>query len=213
MTVIHARSRVRNAVRGLLQAYGPLAIKQRLWNSEFSSGRWDCLDETRGDCVYRYLERYANGGRILDLGCGSGTTALELPPSCYRHYTGVDISQVAIDKARSRSAALQTADRHEFRQGDIFSYAAASRFDVILFRDSIYYVPHGRIAAMLERYAGSLSEHGVFIVRMAGGRDAYGAVVDAIERVFDVVETHVSDEPKACVLVFRPRPPAVRVSE
>jgi SAM-dependent methyltransferase len=204
---------MRNALRGLLQAYGTRAIKQRLWNSEFSSGRWDCLDETRGDCVYRFLERYANGGRILDLGCGSGTTALELAPACYRHYTGVDISQVAIDKARRRSEALQTTGRHEFRQADIFSYVAAGRFDIILFRDSIYYVPHARIAAMLGRYAGCLNDCGVFIVRMAGGRDAYAAIVEAIEGAFDVVETHVSEDPKACVLVFRPRRAGSRLSE
>ena len=211
--MMQAHVRVRNAVRGLLQAYGTRAIKQHLWNTEFSSGHWDCLDDTRGDCVYRYLERYAGGGRILDLGCGSGTTALELNPACYRHYTGVDISEVAIQKARLRSPAFQQADEIEFRQGDIFSYVAGGPFEVILFRDSIYYVPHGRIAGMLRRYANYLSDTGVFIVRMASGRDAYGSIVETIESEFDVAETYASDDPKAFVIVFRPRRLRSRISE
>lgn len=44
--------KVRGAVRWLLQAYGTPKIKSALWNAEFASGRWDCLERTAGDCVY-----------------------------------------------------------------------------------------------------------------------------------------------------------------
>ena len=205
LTPSRAGTKVRNAVRALLQAYGTKNVKKHLWDSEFSNGRWDCLDDTAGDCVYRYVEKYANQGSILDLGCGSGSTGNELDAHTYRHYTGVDISDVAIEKARRRSGENRRTAQNEFFQSDIFSYVPQRPFDVILFRDSIYYVPWARIAGMLNRYAGHLERTGVFIVRMASVTGKYKTIVDTIESHFDVVERYVSEQPQAIVLVFRPR--------
>src|SRR5262245_18919549 len=95
--------KVRNIVRGFLQAYGTTKVKRHLWNTEFSRGRWDCLDRTPCDCIYPYIEKYANNGSILDLGCGSGSTGSELDAIIYRYFIGVDISDVAIEKARRRA--------------------------------------------------------------------------------------------------------------
>jgi 2-polyprenyl-6-hydroxyphenyl methylase/3-demethylubiquinone-9 3-methyltransferase len=198
-----AAAKARGALRALLQAYGTRHIKQRLWDVEFAKGRWDCLDRTAGDCVYPYLERYANRGSILDLGCGSGSTGNELDPTAYDHYVGVDISDVAIVKAQERTEENRRTDRNRFRQSDIFSYVPDRSFDVILFRDSIYYVPRRQIKAMLHRYARYLKDGAVFIVRMADG-DKYQDIVETIETHFVVVDKHVADDPKAVVLIFRP---------
>jgi 2-polyprenyl-6-hydroxyphenyl methylase/3-demethylubiquinone-9 3-methyltransferase len=206
LTPTMAGTKVRNAVRALLQAYGTSSLKKHLWDSEFSNGRWDCLDDTPCDCVYPYVEKYVNRGSILDLGCGSGSTANELDARSYRHYTGVDISDVAIEKARRRTRENGRTTQNDFVQSDIFSYAPGRLFDVILFRDSIYYVPWGRIAGMLNRYAGHLEKTGVFIVRIASVNGKYRAIVDTIESHFDVVERYVSEQPQAIVLIFRPRP-------
>jgi SAM-dependent methyltransferase len=146
---MHLATKARNVLRGVLQAHGPRNIKQRLWDQEFDGGRWDCLDSTAGDCIYPYLEKYARGGRILDLGCGSGSTSNELAATAYGSYTGVDISEVALEKARKRSQANGRADRNQYFQSDIITYVPSRTFDVILFRDSIAYVPWGRITAVL----------------------------------------------------------------
>ncbi len=95
--------KMRNRMRRILQAYGPKKIKSYLWDNEFSRGRWDCLEATPGDVVYPYVERYADKGSILDLGCGSGNTGNELALSAYRDYIGIDISAVAIEKAKTRT--------------------------------------------------------------------------------------------------------------
>ena len=203
MTDQKTASKARSVVRALLQAYGTAPVKKRLWDVEFSNGRWDCLDSTAGDCVYPFLEKYANHGSILDLGCGSGSTGNELDTARYDHYVGVDISGVAIAKARERTAENGRTARNRYRQSDIFSYVPDRQFDVILFRDSIYYVPHRQINAMLQRYAQYLEEGAVFIVRMADG-DKYRDIVETIETHFAVVDKHVVDDPKAVVLVFRP---------
>src|SRR5712692_4266624 len=199
-------TRVRNALRGLLQVYGTESIKRRLWNLEFSRGRWDCLDATPGDCVYSYVEKYANKGCILDLGCGSGSTANELDAAAYERYIGVDVSEVALEKAARRSRANGRADNSEFVRSDISSYIPRRHVDVILFRDSLYYLPHTRIKAVLDRYSHFLNEGGVFVVRMLYAGDRYKGIVDTIESDFEVVDRHRSDQPKALVTVFRARP-------
>ncbi len=198
-----AASKARSAVRALLQTYGAGPVKKRLWDVEFSNGRWDCLDRTAGDCVYPFLVKYASNGSILDLGCGSGSTGNELDTAAYERYVGVDISDVAIARAQQRSEANGRADRNRYRQSDILSYAPDQSFNVILFRDSIYYVPRRHIKAMLQRYAQYLEEGAVFIVRMADA-EKYQDIVDTIESHFAVVEKHTADDPQAVVLIFRP---------
>src|ERR1700674_5764890 len=94
--LMYLAQRVRNVSRGLLQRYGTESMKRALWNSEFMGGRWNCLDDTSGDCVYPYVEKYARNGSILDLGCGSGNTGIELDVTAYQQYVGVDISDAAI---------------------------------------------------------------------------------------------------------------------
>jgi len=190
-------------LRGLLLAYGIRSVKRYLWNLEFSRGRWKCLEDTPGDCVYRVIERYVRDGSILDLGCGSGSTGNELPATAYRDYTGVDISDVAIEQARRRARANGRADKNRYLQSEFSGYVPSQQFDVILFRDSIYYIPQAKIKAMLNRYSSYLKKSGVFIVRLYGDGSEYKMILDTIENNFEVMEKHLSREPRALVIVFR----------
>jgi ribosomal protein L11 methylase PrmA len=103
--------KVRDRMRDLLQVHGTSATKQRLWNTEFARGHWDGLDTTTDDCVYLRIEKSANRGSILDLGCSSGSTANELDEGSYNEYIGVDISGVATAKAEKRTEANGSAHR------------------------------------------------------------------------------------------------------
>jgi SAM-dependent methyltransferase len=67
------------------------------------------------DCFIPVLEE-VRGGRILDLGCGSGKGALELGGKGFA-VAGMDISRVAIAHARNRAAREGVSVR--FQQGDI----------------------------------------------------------------------------------------------
>jgi SAM-dependent methyltransferase len=195
--------KVRNVVRGLLQRYGPISAKRSLWNHEFTQGRWACLEGTEVDAVFTYLERYAKHGSILDLGCGPGSTGLKLNPAAYSHYTGVDISDVAIEKAIQATAASGRTDKNRYQQSDIFSYVPTGQYDVLLFSDSLYYVPHQRIAGMLERYSAFLSRDGVFIARMFDITGKHHAIIDVIQEHFEIVENHLHDS-QVGIIVFKP---------
>jgi SAM-dependent methyltransferase len=205
--------RVVTFVQGFLASYGPSSVKRRLWDRDFSEGKWDFIDNTAGDCVYAHLEKHAQAGDILDLGCGPGNTANELAFDAYRKYIGVDISEVALEKARKRTQENGRADKNSFVRSDFLGYAPSQEFDVILFRESLYHVPYGQVPAILKKYSKHLKKSGVFIVRLYAGDIQSGKIkyrvkrkLDLIHREFDVVESCRYDKPGApTVVVFRPR--------
>lgn len=56
------------------------------------------------------LRRFATGERVLDVGCGVATTAIELAQRFRCHVTAVDIDPRMLDRARANVIASQTAD-------------------------------------------------------------------------------------------------------
>jgi SAM-dependent methyltransferase len=194
-------------------SYGPSGIKKRLWDKEFSSTKWDFIDNTFGDCVYSHLEKHAQGGDILDLGCGPGNTANELSASAYRSYVGVDISEAALAKAVKRTAESGRLEKNSFVCSDFLGYRPTKAFDMILFRESMYHIPYGQVLEILEKYSKSLKKSGVFVVRLYAGDHRPGKIkhrvkrkLDLIKREFDIVESRQYDTPGLpTVLVFRPR--------
>ncbi len=198
--------------RGALLSYGPQALKRRVWDKEYRENKWHFADNTTGDCVYAHLERYARGGTILDLGCGSGNTANELANSAYTSYMGIDISEAALEKARRRSLENGRESKNRFGCSDFLAYEPECKFDVVLFRESMYHVPLSKVTALLEKYSKYLNEDGVFIVRLfAASRETSKskyrptAMLQIMEKNFDVVEKRQYAEPGSpTVIVFRP---------
>jgi len=203
-----------NLVVAALKSYGPSRLKKYFWDKEFSGTKWDFIDNTAGDCVYESLEKYARNGSILDLGCGPGNTANELAETVYSRYVGVDISEAALEKGRKRTVQNGRTDKNVFVQGDFVSYSPLEKFDVILFRESMYHVPMGKIKETLDRLSKYLKDGGVFIVRMytadsdTAGKDKPRpiAMIQILETEFDIREKHRYDgERHPTVLVLRPR--------
>lgn len=180
-----------------------MGIKKWLWDTEFASGRWDCLENMAEDCLYPIVEKYAKRGCILDLGCGPGATGNELSTDKYDFYTGVDISNVAIEKARVRTERNHRSLKNEYYCSDIYSYTPTRTYDVIVLGDSIYYIPEKKIGMMLRRYCEYLNMEGVFIARIRG---AYPSIIAIIEREFSLIENQLFWDSAVCVIVFRAKP-------
>jgi 2-polyprenyl-3-methyl-5-hydroxy-6-metoxy-1,4-benzoquinol methylase len=197
--------------RGALCSYGPSGLKRILWDKEYSGTKWNFAYHSETDCVYPHLQKYAANGSILDLGCGMGNTANELAESAYQRYLGVDISEVCLSKATRRSQESGRAAKNEFVRGDFLQFSTPEKFDVILFRESLYHVPMSKIESTLNHYAKNLKDKGVFIVRIAT-LDKDGtpktrptAMVEIIKKTFEVVESRLYREVESTVIVFRPR--------
>jgi len=199
--------------RGFFASYGTSVIKKRIWDKEYSGTKWDFIDNTAGDCVYPYLEKYSNNGNILDLGCGPGNTANELAANVYQTYIGVDISDAALAKAVRRTEESGRTGKNSFVNSDFLAYDPTQEFDIILFRESLYHVPYGQVLPILKKFSKHLKGTGVFIVRLYAGDHRPGVIktrviakLDLIKREFNIVESRQFDLPALPnVLVFRPR--------
>jgi len=184
--------------------HAPPTIKRFFWDREFASGKWDFINDTAGDASYPYLEKYGRNGSILDLGCGPGNTANELAVTAYRDYLGVDVSEVAMDKARERTQQCGRSGKNSFVQGDMLSFVPPRQFDVILLRESVYHVAMGELKSMFDRYSRYLTKNGVFVVKLVtGDRYTSKARVRIIESQFEVVEKGEHSRDGSTVLVFR----------
>jgi hypothetical protein len=113
-------------------------------------------------------------------------------------------------KATNRTKAEGRAHKNRFTAGDILSFEPAERFDVILFRESMYHVPLNRIKQVINHYSKYLTDRGVFVVRMnlvMDGKKKFrpAKMVEIIEKSCDVLEKGQYGERAATVIVFRPR--------
>lgn len=204
-------NRIVQFIRGALMSYGPTVLKKSLWDQEYATAKWNFNDNTKNDFFYPYLEKWARKGNILDLGCGSGNTSNELADSAYAIYLGVDISDVALDKARRWTEQNGRTSKNKFVRGELLSYVPPQNFDVILFRESMYHVPLGQVKTVLEHYANYLTPEGVFIVKMSKTQNGKPkrrptAMFRVIETEFDIVEQGGCKKGFAgSVMVFRPK--------
>jgi SAM-dependent methyltransferase len=187
--------KIRNVMRGVIQRWGTPAMKRRLWDWEFRHGRWVGLDNPE-DPLFLYVGQYANGGRVLDLGCGPGSTGRRLDPSRYRSYVGVDVSQIAIEQAREKDRRSQNT----YVQSDIMHYRPDDSYDVIVLGDSLYYIPPSEALGTLRRFAECLAAGGVVIVKMHDV-PRYRSFFQLIRDHFAVVAEY--SLPPVVIIVFR----------
>jgi trans-aconitate methyltransferase len=197
-------SKITNAI---VKRWGRPSAKQRVWDSEYTSGQWTytrTLANNEGcEPIYGFLEHYGKAGSILDLGCGSGMTALEMKIN-FDDYLGVDVSEVAIEKARAViSKEADRARKVRFTVSDISTFMPLGNFSVILFRESIYYVPQHRIKGMLERYSAHLLPTGVLIVRLCD-RYRYKNIATILESHFQGKELFAANDSSMSIFVCSP---------
>jgi len=199
-------------IKALLKRWGPPSLKKRIWDREFANGKWDYMDaavrdKAARDVIFEVLERYSSDADILDLGCGSGSTGLELAEG-YRSYLGVDVSEVAIAKAGATPCSASKKKTNEYVVGDVLTFVPPGTYSIIVFRESLYYCPEKGIAALLNRYSTYLTAGGTFIVRLHD-RIKYQKIIQIIESAYHVREQVAAGGGKSIVMVFSPVTEAV----
>lgn len=123
--------------------------------------------------VVEFLDRTRDlpSVRAVDVGTGSGCLAIA---AVRQHpdarFVAIDISRAALDVAERNAAALNVADRIDFRLGDLLEpVAALEPFDVIVSNPP--YIPTGEIER-LEKGVRDYEPH----IALDGGPDGLGVV-------------------------------------
>jgi len=131
------------------------------WNHQYTIGRWEGLkapaENARIDACVALLRRHAPGGRLLEIGCGEALLQRRLASTDYRRLVGVDISDVAINRAQ-----VFADERVRYLVADMQTLELAEKFDAVIFGESIYY--HPRPHELLRSYSRFLDVGGVLVI-------------------------------------------------
>ena len=169
------------------------------WDQDRQNGAWN--DKVWHDLFVASLPK---GGKVLDLGCGSGRPVAQHLVEQGLHVTGVDSSPTMMSLCRSRLPA------HEWIVADMRTLALGRRFDGILAWDSFFHLGHDDQRGMFPVFAEHASDravlmfntgpaHGEAIGTYRGDRlyhaslagDEYEALLDRFG--FEVIEHVVND--------------------
>ena len=114
--------------------------------------------------------------KILDLACGHGRHAIELAERGFTHITGLDYSEVFIDKAVQDSA--QAGVNVRFLRGDMKELSFDNEFDkVLLLFTSFGYFDDETNVGVFRQINKSLKLHGKFFIDVVSG--------EAVKRRFE----------------------------
>lgn len=125
----------------------------------YTSGRWDYLADVseahRYSLIIGCADCYKGPERaVLDVGCGEGILQRRM---AYGRFVGVDINAEAIRRAQARANA-----NTEFHVAPGESFVPGGSFDVIVFNESLYYIPQPLQA--FAHYRRFLKPDGIMIV-------------------------------------------------
>jgi ubiquinone/menaquinone biosynthesis C-methylase UbiE len=139
------------------------AIYRSFWDED-GSVHWGVFDDSTGNDFLKACAnlndmmvakgRIDSSSRVLDLGCGNGTTAIWLSGDHNCHVTGVDLSGVRVQNAKDKSAELDQSEQAKLA----FEKASATElpfdegtFSHLWSQAVIYHVPD-KESALKEAY-------------------------------------------------------------
>jgi SAM-dependent methyltransferase len=150
----------------------PSTVSATEWDERYRSGDLPWDTQRPSPELIRVLDEgfVPSSGRALELGCGTGTNAIYLAQRGFQ-VTALDLSAVAIDRARQRSQAA--AVRVDFFADDVASAPMVAPFDFVFDRGCYHCVRRVNLAgyiASVER----LTHPGTKFLLLAGNANEDG---------------------------------------
>ena len=138
-----------------------LNVSKEELNKKHKSGEWQSLNTepveiARSSVIGVYYHMYGNRGPVLDVGCGEGFFTENIHKR-KGVYTGIDISEVAINRAKRKRPGF------DFQCANLSTYEPTRRYSTIIFNEVLYYVDHKK---ELIRYSKFLQHNGNIIISL-----------------------------------------------
>ncbi len=125
------------------------------WDEQFSQGQWDSLASLKeaghNAIIAMYCHFLCVEAEILDVGCGLANITNFLK---FKYYLGIDISEVAIQKAKEKKNG-------EFQCVNADDFNTDKKFDIIIFNEVLYYLD---ALGTLKKFETYLTEKGFFVI-------------------------------------------------
>ena len=136
----------------------------RHWDSVYEAGAYDALSRSDQRHHHRLLASLVAEARpnpsVLEIGCGEGVFFASLKGHAPAGYLGVDVSPLAIERARQSITDPVAA----FATGDGRAFAAPGAYDAVVFPECLEYL--GDPADVLAHYRRLLTPSGVMGLSM-----------------------------------------------
>ncbi len=138
------------------------------WEETYAAGQWKFL-ESKGQRPRHYgiagivRDRFPQGARVLDVGCGYGTLYPMLADTTKR-YVGLDLAEAAVKECRR---AFPEGPKCAFRRAAFQDYRPDERFDAVILNEVLYYFPLSAVEPVVRRARELFAdERSVLIVSM-----------------------------------------------
>ncbi|MFG3254491.1 SAM-dependent methyltransferase [Streptomyces sp. NPDC048172] len=106
----------------------------------------------------------ARGGRVLDVGCGSGTYLRAASHRAGSTGTGLDVQPASVELATANLRRWSLDDRFTVRRGDVREAELDGPYDVILLLNNVYYFAAKERPALFRTLRGALREGGTLVL-------------------------------------------------
>ena len=192
------RLRALLAVKGIhyfVTRFGPKSLRSAAFDERYRRGDWNFRDG-ESDELPSVIQKYLRGGDLLILGCGGASILDGLTQTPISSVLAVDLSKEAI-----RLASRYASEKIVFRVDDMTTFACPRPYDVMLFSESLYYIPVAAGEKLLKRLAPHLKPGGVFVVTLAQAT-RYQDIIEMIRRGFKLTEDRKFSGSDRHLLVF-----------
>ncbi|MFN8357001.1 MAG: class I SAM-dependent methyltransferase [Spirosomataceae bacterium] len=161
-----------------------LRINRERWNYQYQKGNWDGLknemEHDRFMAIVQLTERWKPHGDLLEIGCGEALLQQKLTANSYNSLTGVDLSDVAIERAQ-----VFANERTRYLVADMEVFKPDRVFDAIIFTESLNYAKNP--LSLLKRYQTYLKPDGVFIISMYDNKQI-PQIWQSLAAAFEVID-------------------------
>jgi cyclopropane fatty-acyl-phospholipid synthase-like methyltransferase len=158
------------------------------WDLQHKAGLWS--KRQRSSITVDLINQLSRGGQIIEFGCGEGDLLYLLHAESYSYYTGIDISQIAIQRAKLKASKLGIINC-EFVNDNMATWSGSKNISLILLEECIYYLNGQEMKEFIGRCLNSINDDGAMLV-IVHSAEKHAASLDICRKCGRVIsETNV----------------------